>query len=172
MSGAGDESRDADFEGGRTGADDADPLDLLRDLLLDISGAMGVEAEVEVDEEDGVINGRLESEDVGPLIGRRGQTIDAIQHLAQRIVFNSATESQRIVVDAGGYRRKRQEVLCREGDDAAEEAIRLGGRVEFEPMPASERRALHEHLRERGDVSTHSEGDEPDRYLVVEPRDA
>ncbi|MHB1537649.1 MAG: Jag family protein [Solirubrobacteraceae bacterium] len=148
---------------------DASNEALLRDLLEDIAGTLGVDADVEVGVQEGAIAGGFEGDDVGPLIGRRGQTIDAIQHLAQRIVFKSATDSQRVIVDAGGYRRRRREVLCGEGDDAAEEAVRLGGRVEFEPMPASERRVLHEHLRERGDVMTHSEGDEPERYLVVEP---
>lgn len=146
-------------------------LDALAELLEDIADAIGLDVDVEVDERDSTLNGRIEGEDVGPLIGRRGQTIDAIQHLAQRIVFKTAIEGRRIVVDAGGYRQRRRETLCREADDAAEEALRLGRRVEFEPMPASERRVLHEHLRERGDVATHSEGDEPERYLVVEPLD-
>lgn len=151
------------------GAGADDPLDTLHEVLSEIADALDLDVEIEVEESDGTLNGRLEGEDVGPLIGRRGQTIDAIQHIAQRIVFKSSRDAGRVVVDAGGYRRRRQEALCREGDDAAEEAIRLGGRVEFEPMPASERRVLHEHLRERGDIATHSEGDEPERYLVVEP---
>lgn len=146
-----------------------EPEAALADLLEDVAGAIGLDVDIEVGIEDGAIVGSFEGEDVGPLIGRRGQTIDAIQHLAQRIVFKSPADSQRIVVDAGGYRRRRSEALCEEADDAAEEALRLGGRVEFEPMPASERRVLHEHLRERGDVTTHSKGDEPERYLVVEP---
>jgi spoIIIJ-associated protein len=158
---------DRDREDGQGDADD--PLDVLLELLEDIADAMGLDVEVEVDEEGGLLSGRLEGDDVGPLIGRRGQTIDAIQHLAQRIVFKSSVDSRRIVIDAGGYRERRREVLCREADDAADEALRLGGRVEFEPMPASERRVVHEHLRERGDVATHSEGDEPERYLIVEP---
>jgi spoIIIJ-associated protein len=149
-----------------------DPAGMLLELLGDIADALGLDVEIEVEEDAGVVTARLEGADVGPLIGRRGQTIDAIQHLAQRIVFKSSVDSHRIVVDAGGYRRRREDALCREADDAAEEALRLGGRVEFEAMPAWERRVLHEHLRERGDVTTHSEGDEPGRYLVVEPLDS
>lgn len=146
-----------------------EPEEALEELLSEIVDAVGVDVDIEVTSEDGLITASLDGDDVGPLIGRRGQTIDAIQHLAQRIVFSAKADGQRIVIDAGGYRRKRQEVLCREADDAAEEALRLDGRVEFDPMPASERRVLHEHLRDRGDVATHSEGDEPYRYLVVEP---
>ena len=152
--------------------DRRDPEAALAALLNDVAGALGLAVDVDVDvEENGVIVGTFEGEDVGLLIGRRGQTIDAIQHLAQRIVFRSPADGRRISVDAGGYRRRRHEALCREADEAAEEAIRLDERVEFEAMPPSERRVLHEHLRDRGDVRTHSEGEEPERYLVVEPID-
>jgi spoIIIJ-associated protein len=73
------------------------------------------------------------------------------------------------VIDADGYRERRAEALRATALDAAEDALRAGEAVELEPMPASERRIIHEYLRERGDVQTHSEGEEPERYLVVEP---
>ncbi|HEY1687394.1 MAG TPA: R3H domain-containing nucleic acid-binding protein [Solirubrobacteraceae bacterium] len=164
-----DEGSERDLSTGDTPSQDGDPAETLHDLLCEIADGLGLDVEVDVEVADGVLNGRLEGDDVGPLIGRRGQTIDAIQHIAQRVVFKSSKDAGRVLVDAGGYRERRHEALCAEADDAAEEAIRLAGRVEFEPMTASERRVLHEHLRERGDVSTHSEGDEPERYLVVEP---
>jgi spoIIIJ-associated protein len=72
-------------------------------------------------------------------------------------------------VDADGYRERRAHALREDADDAAEEALRSGRAVELDPMPASERRVVHEHLRDRGDVRTHSEGEEPERYLVVSP---
>jgi spoIIIJ-associated protein len=102
-------------------------------------------------------------------IGRRGQTIDAVQHLAQRIVFPEGPSPVRVVVDADGYRARRVETLQADAEQAAEEALRSGLSVELEPMPASERRIVHEYLRERGGVETHSEGDEPERRLVVSP---
>jgi spoIIIJ-associated protein len=74
-----------------------------------------------------------------------------------------------VVVDADGYRERRVETLRAEAEQAAEEAQRSGELVELEPMPASERRIVHEYLRERGGVQTHSEGDEPQRRLVVSP---
>lgn len=144
----------------------------LRDLLEEIAAAVGVEADVEVESGDDEIAGRFEGDDVGPLIGRRGQTIDAIQHLAQRIVFRDAPATARVVIDADGYRERRADALREEADEAADEAIGSGESVELEPMPASERRVVHEHLRERGDVSTHSEGEEPERFLVISPLDA
>jgi spoIIIJ-associated protein len=106
---------------------------------------------------------------VGLFIGRHGQTIDAIQHLAQRIVFPDGPGSIRVVIDANGYRERRAEVLRAEADDAAEEAVRSGASVELEPLPPFERRIVHEYLRDRGDVETHSEGEEPDRFLVISP---
>lgn len=154
---------------GATGSSDA-KRDLL-DLLEAIAQSSGLEVDVAAEEDDETIVGRFLGEDVGPLIGRRGQTIDAIQHLARRIVFQSGEGSKRVVVDADGYRERREAALCEEADDAANEAIELGEAIELEPMPAAERRVVHEHLRLRGDVETHSEGEEPERFLVISPRD-
>lgn len=149
--------------------DEEQPSELLQDLLEEVVDALELEAEVRVEEGDGVLIGNVDGEDVGRLIGRRGQTIDALQHLAQRIVFRGGSPDCRVVIDADGYRERRAEALRATALDAAEEALRGGEAVEMEPMPASERRIIHEYLRERGDVQTHSEGDEPERYLVVEP---
>jgi spoIIIJ-associated protein len=138
--------------------------------LLDVIGqSSGLGVEVSVEESDGVIVGRFAGEEVGPLIGRRGQTIDAIQHLARRIVFKAGEVGARVVVDADGYRERREAALCQEADEAADEALELGEAIELEPLPASERRVVHEHLRLRGDVETHSEGEEPERFLVISP---
>ena len=89
--------------------------------------------------------------------------------LAQRIVFRGGAPEARVVIDADGYRERREETLRSLAADAAEESLRSGEAIELDPMPASERRIVHEYLRERGGVETHSEGDEPERYLVVEP---
>jgi len=78
-------------------------------------------------------------------------------------------EDFRVVVDAGGYRSRRESELRAEADRAADEAVADGREVTLAPMPAAERRFVHEHLRGRGDVGTHSEGDEPRRRLVVAP---
>lgn len=146
-----------------------DPATLLQELLEEIVDSLGLDVEVRVEESDGMLTGSVEGEDVGLLIGRRGQTIDAIQHLAQRIVFRGGSPDARVVIDADGYRQRRADALRSIALDAAEESLRTGEAVELEPMPASERRIVHEYLRERDDVQTHSEGEEPERYLVVEP---
>ncbi len=149
--------------------DEDDPATVLEDLLAEIADGLGLDVEIEIEESEGVLSGCLRGEDVGLLIGRRGQTIDAVQHLAQRIVFHDGPSDVRVLIDADGYRERRAESLRAEADDAAVQALRSGRPVELDPMPASERRVVHEHLRDRGDVQTHSEGEEPERCLVVEP---
>jgi spoIIIJ-associated protein len=87
-----------------------------------------------------------------------------------RIVQNTESGRERqVVVDAEGYRKRRAEVLCRQADEAAEQAVRYSRPVALDAMTAGERRLVHEYLRERGDVETYSEGEEPDRHLIVAP---
>jgi spoIIIJ-associated protein len=150
--------------------EDLEPVEALEELLEEIADGLGLDVEVAVEEQEDVLCGRLNGEDVGLFIGRHGQTIDAVQHLAQRIVFPEGPASTRIVIDANGYRERRAETLRADADEAADEALRLGEPVELDPLPPFERRIVHEYLRERGDVETHSEGDEPERYLIVSPR--
>ncbi len=159
-----DDSRDGDVA-----ADELEPAEALEELLEEIVDGLRLEVELHVDEQDGVLSGRLEGEDVGLFIGRHGQTIDAVQHLAQRIVFPEGPSSVRVVIDANGYRERRAEALRADADDAADEALSSGRPVELDPLPPSERRIVHEYLRERGGVETHSEGNEPERYLVITP---
>jgi spoIIIJ-associated protein len=146
-----------------------EPVEALEELLEEIAEGLGLDVEIEVQEGDGVLRGRLRGEDVGLFIGRRGQTIDAVQHLAQRIVFPGGPSPVRVVIDADGYRERRAESLMADAEEAAKEALRSHRPVELDPMVASERRIVHEYLRERGGVGTHSEGDEPERRLVVSP---
>ena len=149
--------------------DELAPAEALEELLEEIVDDLQLDASIEVEERDNVLTGRLEGEHVGLFIGRHGQTIDAVQHLAQRIVFPDGPSSVRVVIDANGYRERRAEALRAEAEDAADQAVSTGRSVELDPLPASERRVVHEYLRDRDDVETHSEGDEPDRYLVVSP---
>jgi spoIIIJ-associated protein len=145
------------------------PAEALEELLEEIVDDLQLDADVEVEEADGLLTGRLDGENVGLFIGRHGQTIDAVQHLAQRIVFPDGPSAVRVVIDANGYRERRAETLRGDADDAADEAVATGRPVDLDPLPPSERRIVHEYLRDREDVETHSEGDEPERYLVVTP---
>jgi spoIIIJ-associated protein len=155
-------------------AEELDPevveeAEVLEELLETVVSALQLDADVSVEYADGLLTGRLHGQDLGLFIGRHGQTIEAVQHLAQRIVLKGDESGLRLLVDAGGYRARRAKTLRAEADDAAEEALRTGRPVELDPMPALERRLVHEHLRERDEVETYSEGTEPERYLVVSP---
>jgi spoIIIJ-associated protein len=154
---------------GATEGEELDPLEALEELLDEIVEGLGLDVEIEVEEDGGVLSGRLTGEDLGLFIGRHGQTIEAVQHLAQRIIFPDGPSPIRVVIDADGYRERRAASLRAEADEAADEAVRSGEPVELDPLPPLERRVVHEYLRERGDVETHSEGNEPERYLVISP---
>lgn len=160
---------DSELTGDGADVDDDEPAEVLEDLLAEIAEGLDLDVEIDIAERDGLLTGSLRGDDVGLFIGRHGQTIDAVQHLAQRIVFHDGPSDVRVVIDADGYRERRAETLRGDADDAAEEALRTEQPVEMDPMPASERRVVHEHLRDRGDVETHSEGDEPARRLVISP---
>jgi len=148
--------------------DELTPADELRELLETLVEAMDLDGEVKVEETPSTLTGSVEGGDLGRFIGRHGTTIEAVQHLAQRIVQRGGGP-QRVIVDAGGYRERREGVLRGLADAAVEEAVRSGREVALEPMGAAERRFVHEYLREGGEVATHSEGDEPERRLVVVP---
>ena len=134
------------------------------------SQALGLEATIEVTDDGETCSGIVHGEDLGLFIGRHGQTIDAVQHLAQRVSGARGEHSRRIVVDAEGYRDRRETILRRQADHAAEDAVRSGEPVALDAMTPSERRLVHEYLRDHGSVETYSEGNEPDRHLVVAPR--
>lgn len=143
----------------------------LRELLERVSEGLGLGADVVIESDDESVTGILEAEDLGLFIGRHGTTIEAVQHLAQRILLaDHDAPRRRIVVDAAGYRERRREALGRQADQAADEALRYDRAVALDAMTASERKIVHEHLRDRGDVETYSEGEEPERRLVVAPR--
>jgi spoIIIJ-associated protein len=111
----------------------------------------------------------VNGEDLGLLIGKHGSTIDALQHLAGRVGFRGSDDRKAVVVDAAGYRERREGTLRRAADQAVSDALAYGRAVELEPMSSPERRIVHTYLRDRTDVQTHSEGDEPERRLVVTP---
>jgi spoIIIJ-associated protein len=148
---------------------DSPSAEALAELLEHVVESLGLEAEVLVSDDGELVQGRLAGDDLGLFIGRHGQTIDAVQHIAMRVVAKAAGERRRVEVDAEGYRERRAETLRSQADEAAEEALRFGRPVSLDAMSAAERKLVHEYLRERGDVETYSEGDEPHRHLVVAP---
>ena len=147
----------------------SDPAERVRAILERVVEGLGLAGEVEVSEDEEQIVGSVDGEDVGLLIGRRGQTIDAVQLLCYRAAFRGLQERKRVVVDAAGYRQRRREMVERQANRAAERALETGKEIELEAMTASERKLVHDHLLERFGVETFSEGDEPERCVIVAP---
>ena len=146
--------------------------DTVREILEEVVAGLGLTGTVAVERDHEVVTGTVEGEDLGLFIGRHGQTIDAVQHLIFRIALARGAGDEgdlRVVIDAEGYRARRAEALQRVADQAAEDARRYGRPVALDAMTASERKLVHEYLRDRGGVETYSEGEEPDRHLVVAP---
>jgi spoIIIJ-associated protein len=146
-----------------------EPAERVRAIVGRVVNALGLHATVDIDETDEEIRATVNGEDLGLLIGKHGSTIDALQHLAFRAAFRGDAERKQVTVDAAGYRERREGALHRMADRAAAEALRYSRPVELEPMRATERKIVHTYLSARTDVETHSEGDEPDRRLVVSP---
>ena len=138
-------------------------------LLEHIARAASLRASIVIDEDDDRLLGEFVGDDAEALVADHGRTIDAIQHLAYRTAFGASTPRKAVVVDAAGYRKRRATALRAAADQAVESAIREGRAVELEPMSAIERKLVHEHLRDRREVETFSEGEEPMRRLVVAP---
>ena len=142
-----------------------------RELVERIARGIGVRCSLDVREDEEQLVVTCTGPDLGMLIGRHGQTIDAIQYLANAIVFSDSTERKRVIVDAAGYRARRQAALDALALRSAEQASATGRAVALEPMSAAERKIVHERLKDDPGVDTSSEGAEPHRYVVVVPRD-
>lgn len=146
-----------------------EPVERVRALVTRVVTALGLEATVDVEESAEEIRATVNGDDLGRLIGRHGALIDSLQHLAWRAAHQDRDDRKAVVVDAAGYRKRREEALQRQADRAVSDALRFGRPVELEPMTAAERKTVHTYLKDNHDVDTHSEGDEPDRRLVVTP---
>jgi spoIIIJ-associated protein len=146
-----------------------EPGERVRAVVARVVHALGLRATVDIEESSDEIRATVNGDDLGLLIGKHGATIDAVQHLAFRAAFRGRETRKQVTVDAAGYRERREAALHRMADRAAAEALRYDRAVELEPMRAAERKIVHTYLSARTDVETHSEGDEPDRRLVISP---
>ena len=150
--------------------DDSELAAGVRELVERITSELGVPCRVDVSEDAEAVTASLTGGDLGLLIGRHGQTIDAIQYLANVIAWRThGNDRKDVVVDAAGYRVRRRATLESLAQRSAERAKTTGEPVELEPMTSVERRIVHVCLKEVAGVSTRSQGDEPYRYVVVEP---
>ncbi|MCG7345786.1 protein jag [Sporosarcina sp. ACRSL] len=138
--------------------------------VMEVAKAMGINDLVITHEMDGkYLSFQLESEKAAFLIGKRGQTLNALQQLAQ-LVANKTSEQFKVVrLDVGDYRERREQSLEQFAERMADQAVRSGRKVQLEPMPSYERKVIHNALSNRLDIETYSEGTDPNRYLVIEP---
>jgi spoIIIJ-associated protein len=142
----------------------------MRALVARIVAVLGVDARVDVHEADGTITVTCSGPDVGLLIGRHGQTIDAVQYLLNAVAHRTQGDERKdVVVDAAGYRERRRATLESLAVRTAQEVIATGNSVELEPMTAVERKVVHLRLQDYDGVGTTSEGTEPNRFVVVLP---
>jgi spoIIIJ-associated protein len=141
----------------------------LRELLERVTAALGAPVAIAIHEDDESLVATLSGPDLGLVIGKHGQTIDAIQSLANAIVWRVREGRKDVVIDAAGYRERRRAALEREADRAAAEAVGEGRPVALEPMTPVERKIVHMHLHGREGLETESEGTEPHRHVVVRP---
>jgi spoIIIJ-associated protein len=148
--------------------DESDAAALVRELIARTTAALGIACRVELSEGEGTLVATCSGRDLGLLIGRHGQTIDAIQYLCNAILARQGAGVS-VVVDAAGYRARREATLTSLATSAAEQALRTGERVELEPMTAVERKIVHVSLQDFAGVETSSEGTEPNRFVVVSP---
>jgi len=160
---------DADSAQGSTDGDSELAADV-RELLERITAGIGVRCRIDILEDDETVTASCSGSNLGLLIGKHGQTIDAIQYLANAIVWRSRPNDRKdIVVDAAGYRERRRAALESLAVRSAEEAVATHSAVELEPMTAVERKTVHVCLKEFDGVETGSEGTEPNRYVVISP---
>jgi len=155
----------------RLGATDepGTPQALLREFLERVCAALGIPAAVEVAGQDDQVVATLSGASLGLVIGKHGQTIDAIQYLANAVIGRLTGPGTAVIVDAAGYRARRQASLEQAADRAAQCAVATREPVPLDPMSAVERKIVHLHLQERPDVVTESDGTEPNRFVVVRP---
>jgi len=150
--------------------DEGDHAMLVRELLDRIAAALGANCRVDVADHGASIKASLTGSDVAVLIGKRGKTIDAIQYLVGAAVATASGDAApRVTVDAAGYRDRREARLVDLADRSADQVVRSGRTIRLEPMTSTERKIVHMRLKDSEGIETHSEGDEPNRYVVISP---
>lgn len=149
----------------------ATPGDAGREFILDVLDALEMDCDVEVEEtEDGSWRLDVVGEGAGDLIGRYGDTINALQYLTTLVILKRTGEHTRVLLDAEGYRDRRQAALVEMARSLADEVKRMGQEAELDPLNPFERRIVHNALTDHPDVMTYSEGAEPDRRVIIAPR--
>ena len=144
------------------------PAGVAREFLGELTKLMGVDVTIDMGTDaEGNVYGFMQGDTLGILIGRRGETLDALQYLTSLKVNRGRDSYTRVTLDTENYRAKREDTLIRLANRMANRALRTGRKVSLEPMNPYERRIIHFALQQNEGVTTHSEGDEPNRHVVI-----
>ena len=148
--------------------DPESPAGIAKAFLGELTKLMGVDVTIDMGTDaEGNVYGFINGDTLGILIGRRGETLDALQYLTSLKVNRGRDSYTRVTLDTENYRAKREDTLIRLANRMANRALRTGRKVSLEPMNPYERRIIHYALQQTEGVSTHSEGDEPNRHVVI-----
>ena len=144
------------------------PAGIAHSFLMELTKLMGVDVTIDMGTDaEGNVYGYINGDTLGILIGRRGETLDAVQYLTSLKVNRGREGYTRVTLDTENYRAKREDTLIRLANRMANRALRTGRKVSLEPMNPYERRIIHYALQQTEGVTTHSEGDEPNRHVVI-----
>ncbi|MFU0791160.1 RNA-binding cell elongation regulator Jag/EloR [Cerasibacillus sp. JNUCC 74] len=146
------------------------PIEKTEKYLQKMIEQMNIVATVHTSVEDNHVTYEVEGKDIAILIGKRGQTLNALQYLLHLAINkNGGTEYLTVTLDAEGYRARRRETLEALALKMADKAIRLNKKIALDPMPAFERKIIHSVLQSNKSVTTYSDGQEPHRHIVIQP---
>lgn len=146
------------------------PIEEAEAYLKSVTAQMGVDAEIHSTVSEKEVTFQLTGEKIAILIGKRGQTLNALQYLTHLVINKKNDQYYTVIVDAEGYRARRKETLINLANRLADKAVALRKEVTIEPMPSYERKVIHTQLQHHGKVSTFSAGTEPNRHVVIKPK--
>ena len=138
-----------------------------RDFLNDVFFAMGLKVDIEIEKTEKLMKIDLSGENMGIVIGKRGDTLDALEHLTSLTVNRGDGEYVKVVLDTENYRSKRQATLVKLAENLARSVVKTRKKVTLEPMSSNERRIIHSTLQNNPEVDTYSIGEEPNRKIVI-----
>lgn len=146
-----------------------DPIEETEKYLKSVTTLMNVDVDIKTTVEDNHVTFEMDGENIAIIIGKRGQTLNALQYLAHLVINKQKETYYTVTVDAEGYRERRKETLESLALKMADKAKRLNRKVALEPMPAYERKIIHSKLQDVEGVTTYSDGQEPHRHIIIKP---
>ena len=156
---------DENFEGDMA----SEAEDAAVNFVAEVLSGIGIHGNMDSYREDDTIHISVTGSDCASAIGRHGETLDAISYMTNLVANKHSDERVHVHLDIGGYKKHREQVLKNLAGKAASRALRTGRKVDMEPMNPAQRRLVHAYLQDFEGVTTHSEGTEPNRHIVVTP---